>query len=164
VRMSERYKDKDWLVEQYHDKDQTTIEMGEMCDVNPGTISYWMDKHDIEAYDQGRNKRTPGMNLVINGNGYLEWQNQVYENSEIIRRETYRVHRLVAVAEYGVEEVKDKVVHHQNGVKIDNRPENLKLLDHGTHTKQHNEDRIEEIREQAKSRGFAENGDFLPGE
>lgn len=141
--MGDKYKDPNWLREHYHDKDMTMAEMGEKLGENSGTICYWMDKHDIDTYNQGRNKRTPGMNLRVNGNDYLEWWHQEYENSEVVRRETCRVHRLVAVAEYGFDAVAGSVVHHKNGVKWDNRPGNLELMDHGEHSTHHNKERVE---------------------
>lgn len=141
--MADVYKDADWLRRKYWDEDMTMAEMADEAECNSGTICYWMDKHDIDTYNQGRNKRTPGMNLRINGNGYLEWWNHVYEGSEVVRRETFRVHRLVAIAEFGIDAVKGKVVHHENGVKWDNRPDNLGLMEHGSHSTHHNEERVE---------------------
>jgi hypothetical protein len=47
------------------------------------------------------------------------------------------VHRLVAVAEYGFDEVKNMDVHHKNEIKWDNRPENLELLTRSEHRKLH---------------------------
>ena len=140
--MGDKYKDPDWLREHYHDKDMTMIEMGDKLDVNSGTICYWMNKHDIDTYNQGRNKRTPGMNLRVNGNDYLEWWNQVFDGSGGHELESCRVHRLVAVAKYGFDAVAGKDVHHKNGVKWDNRPENLELMTHGEHSKHHNEERL----------------------
>lgn len=51
--------------------------------------------------------------------------------------EEYRVltHKLIAVAENGIEEVRDKHVHHKNKHGIDNRPENLCLMEPGLHKK-----------------------------
>lgn len=45
------------------------------------------------------------------------------------------IHRLVAVAEHGIEAVKGKHIHHKNGVKWDNRPENLEPLSNSEHQK-----------------------------
>jgi len=45
------------------------------------------------------------------------------------------IHRLVAVAEYGYDEVVDKHIHHENGVRFDNRPENLTPLSNSEHSK-----------------------------
>jgi hypothetical protein len=43
------------------------------------------------------------------------------------------IHRLVAVAEYGIEAVSDRQVHHINGIPWDNRPENLLPLTESEH-------------------------------
>jgi len=45
------------------------------------------------------------------------------------------IHRLVAVAEYGVEAVAGNVVHHKNGVRFDNRPDNLEVLSNADHSR-----------------------------
>lgn len=49
------------------------------------------------------------------------------------------VHRLLAIAKYGPDIVKDKHVHHKNGIRWDNRPENIGLLDPSEHSKLHYE-------------------------
>lgn len=49
----------------------------------------------------------------------------------------YYVHRLVAVAEFGVEAVKDHDVHHVNGIEWDNRPENLEPRQPTRHARYH---------------------------
>jgi len=45
------------------------------------------------------------------------------------------VHRLVAVAEYGIDEVVDNHVHHKNKHGFDNRPENLCVMNDNLHKK-----------------------------
>lgn len=53
--------------------------------------------------------------------------------------ETYRafVHRLLAVAEFGIDAVKGKDVHHKSGHGLDNRHSNLELRDHSDHSRLH---------------------------
>lgn len=53
--------------------------------------------------------------------------------------ETFRVsiHRLVAVAEYGFEEVSKGVVHHRNEIPWDNRPSNLEVMSDREHKRHH---------------------------
>lgn len=48
-----------------------------------------------------------------------------------------RVHRLVAVAKCGIEAVKNMDVHHKNGVRWDNRPENLDIMTRSEHMSLH---------------------------
>ena len=51
-------------------------------------------------------------------------------------REEY-VHRLVVEAQIGRSLRRDEQVHHLNGRKDDNRPENLEVVDCGEHTSRH---------------------------
>ena len=44
-----------------------------------------------------------------------------------------KIHRLVCVAHWGVDEVAGKEVHHRSGHKLDNRPSNLIPLDPKRH-------------------------------
>ena len=48
----EPYHDPEWLREQYHEQGKTLAEVGEAAGgITPQTVSYWMDKHDIERRD-----------------------------------------------------------------------------------------------------------------
>lgn len=42
------------------------------------------------------------------------------------------VHKLVAVAEYGIDAVKENDVHHLNTISWDNRPENISLTENAS--------------------------------
>jgi hypothetical protein len=48
-----------------------------------------------------------------------------------------RIHRLQAVAYYGISEVIEKDVHHRSEHGLDNRPENLVCLDKSDHASEH---------------------------
>lgn len=146
----EKYKDPEWLREEYHDNNRTLEDMADEVEMNSGTIWYWMKKHSIETHNQGRNKRTPGMNLHMDPSGHPRWWNHIYENSKVIRREQFPVHRLLAISEFGIEAVKGKDVHHKNGIPWDNRPDNLELMTHGEHSTHHNNERIDEIKNQPR--------------
>jgi hypothetical protein len=56
-------------------------------------------------------------------------------------RHHFRVHRLLAIAEHGIEAIRDDVVHHRNNVKWDNRPSNITVMSNGDHVAHHNRKR-----------------------
>lgn len=45
----ERYKDREWLEEQYVHKEKTDKEIAQIVGMSPPTITYWRDKFDIEG-------------------------------------------------------------------------------------------------------------------
>ena len=44
-----KYKDKDWLYEQYVLNQRSTVDIAEDFGLTPSSISYWLDKFDIES-------------------------------------------------------------------------------------------------------------------
>lgn len=124
------FKDKEWLRGKYHDENMTLGEIGQLCGVSARNIGYWCEKHGIElrqATHQGpiKNHAT----YRVNRRGYPEWSAKVH----------YPIHRLLAVSEFGVEAVKENVVHHKNGITWDNRPENIEVVPKSEHWKIHHE-------------------------
>lgn len=134
------------LSELYVDKGMSAREIAEECE----TSRYHVLKH-LHHYALTRTRTeamrelhgthdSPATYYTDNVRGYEVWSTG---------DKTVYVHRLLAVAEFGLEAVKDKDVHHKNGVKWDNRPENIEAKDGGEHIAEHwhgrpLEDRIEE--------------------
>jgi len=74
--------------------------------------------------------------LHTGGNGYEMWCPKV--NGKI---KTFYHHRLLAIAKFGVSEVKGKEVHHKSGVPWDNRKENLEIMTPSKHAAHHSRQR-----------------------
>jgi len=129
-----KYKDKEWLKEQYYEKERTTTEMADECDTVAVVILEWMERHGLERRSKGRRRKEYALFRTHAShpgeNAYEMWFDTMNNN-------VVRVHRLVAVAEYGFEAVKDKAVHHKNEIPWDNRPENLEPLTFSEHAKTH---------------------------
>ena len=83
-----------------------------------------------------------------------KWKNakgkELVFNSRYVRRDGYIAiktgirkweleHRLVMAASVGRRLTRDEHVHHMNGIKTDNRPENLKLLSNAEHQVLHSQ-------------------------
>lgn len=128
--------DRDTLVELYHDQGLNIHEIAEQLGVAGSTIDYWMKKLDIPTRSHRESKlltyRSRPVPFFLNSKGYEQWHHWYdYE------RDRVTVHRLLAVAEYGFDAVKDMAVHHRNEIKWDNRPENIELLSHSEHNRLH---------------------------
>ena len=67
--------------------------------------------------------------------GYKIWKTW---DSEKERNVQLFVHRLLGVAKYGIEPMKDMVVHHKNKHKYDNRMENIEIMTNSSHASHHN--------------------------
>jgi transposase len=120
--------DKEWLREKYHGEKMTLEEMADEAGLKSEvSIMEWMDRFGID-----RRKKSVAFTLANIGAGFVHADASGYETVKHSVDDTtknYKIHRLVAMAHYGIEEVKDSIVHHKNGVPWDNRPENLEVLD-----------------------------------
>jgi len=50
-----RYRDEEWLREQYWEEEKSTLEIADKCNAGSSTISRWMKKHEIPSRELGRN-------------------------------------------------------------------------------------------------------------
>jgi len=134
-----KHHDASWLREQYYEQKQSVPEIAERCDVVAQTIYDAMDRHGIErdATRYGDNSRVAYATYYVDDQGYPRWQSKGRSGGERVTY-NYHIHRLTAIAEYGIEAVKGKEVHHRNDLPWDNRPENLKPMS----VKEHNEEHL----------------------
>lgn len=53
----DKYRDRDWLANQYSVENKTMKEIGDMCGVSPMTINLWLKKHNIPTRSRGQRAR-----------------------------------------------------------------------------------------------------------
>jgi len=109
-------------------------EIAEELDFTQPGVSRAMDRFDIEARSTSlsTSMAKSGPTPRLDNHGYEYIQNSVL--GETVQ---FRLHRLVAMAEYGIERVADGVVHHKNNIPWDNRPKNLEVLEDTEHRSLH---------------------------
>lgn len=124
------WRDKETLERMYYDERMSLNEVADKLDCDDEKVRRWMKKYGLERRDLSESHKTLTPCLYTNTDGYVIScsSNKMHENPDEVR-----IHRLVQVAEHGFDEVKNKHVHHKNGVKWDNRPENLELMENSDH-------------------------------
>jgi hypothetical protein len=87
----------------------------------------------LDTFEQGvtrekmKKKYGPDISICYK-NGYEQFA---------ANNETVLHHRLLAIVEYGFDEVMDNCVHHKNEIKWDNRVENISLMSRDEHQSYH---------------------------
>jgi len=120
----------------YEDKHLSATEIAQEFDTTPSNINKWLHKHGVETRDRQEAarrailKKAPKQHTTRRGYEYVASK----INDE---RDHIRIHRLIAVAEYGFDVVAENIIHHKNGIPWDNRPENLEPMSVAEHTRLH---------------------------
>lgn len=148
-----KHTDREWLAEQYHGKGRPLKEIADECDVNPVTIMNWMDKYDIPRRGYTDHFRVERVNIVHRPDGYVDAKTREPQSADAFTA-SVKIHQLVAIAEgadpYKIFSDGEHQCHHINGVKWDNRPENIEVLSQSEHDRLH-----------AAERERAPTGEFL---
>ncbi|WP_224449313.1 HNH endonuclease [Haloprofundus salilacus] len=121
----------------YHDEELSLREVGEVFGVDRDRVRSEMDRHGIPRRSRLVAVRNTYATFRIDDAGYEGWSSRHRGKYEFLR-----VHRLLAIAKgYDAHKVfsGDYHVHHINGVKWDNRPDNIELLKHSEHTRYHHQ-------------------------
>jgi len=128
LRRERPWEDYEFLEELYVEQSLSANEVAERLGCDERTVLRHLHRSDIDVR-QPSHGRPPSFGTH---HGYERVTTQVDgEHKEV------RIHRLVAVSEYGVDAVKDKHVHHKNSIPWDNRPDNLVPLTHEEHNRVH---------------------------
>jgi len=123
-----------YLKELYVNQKQTQKEIAEILGTTKSNISANLLESGVKTRKRGDLQHPT---TYISESGYLTCRHRLGGRDG--ERVAFRIHRLVAVAEYGYDEVAGKVVHHKNRHRLDNRPENLQPISKSEHAKLHHE-------------------------
>lgn len=145
-----KHTEREWLAEQYHGKGRSLKDIAGECDVDAVTIMNWMERHDIPRRGPSEHKREEKVTYSVGSRGYRFVQTRDPDGT---KRKVY-IHQLLAIAE-GADAERvfsdgEYQVHHDNGFKFDNRPENIEVLSQREHDELH-----------AAERDRAATGEFL---
>jgi len=127
------------LQELYVEKQMSTYEIAELVGVSDVAIGNALEDLGIPKRSTGeslRGKRTKKAHFKSafdKGNDYHHW----LASDGAVDADRLYVHRLLAVAKYGFDEVCGKHVHHKNEIKWDNRMENITVMDSSEHSRKH---------------------------
>lgn len=134
------YTDAEKLRSMYWDRGLSLRKIADKLDVTLDKIVYQFEANNIETRE-GYAEQSHA-SLTTDKSGYELWK--TYIDGEYPR---VRVHRLLAIAEYGFDAVCGKEIHHKNNIQWDNRPENIEPMTTTEHRKHHAEKRVDEQRE-----------------
>ena len=123
------WRDRDEFKKLYVDKELTLEEIANKFNSHISTIRNWVGEHGFEYRGNYVNRA----NYYTTRKGYEKWNVSAKDGTD-----TVAVHRLAAVAWFGIEQVKDMHIHHKNSIEWDNREENIEPMSHGEHMAHHN--------------------------
>ena len=127
------YQDKNWLDEKLHKEGLSVSQIAKECGTGLTTISRWAARFDIRKIKHKKGRGRGPENPYWKGGRYKDHTSGyilVYSpNHPFASKKGYvREHRLVVENFLGRHLQKNELVHHKNGVKDDNRIENLEVV------------------------------------
>lgn len=123
---------KDALIEWHHERGLTTREIEDRFNIPRDGLREVFKRCNVRTLGG----EVPYTSYRTTHRGYEAWRCMIDGSQR-----TMKVHRLLAVAEFGIEAVKDMEVHHENGISWDNRPENIDIVEPGKHQRIHYDER-----------------------
>lgn len=133
--MGRDWREEDILRELYHGQRLSLTEVGDELGCTAQTVKNNMDRLGIETRSQSQAQQTRGMSIRLTENGH-EYIHHQYDGEQA----NVYIHRLAAVAWYGLDEVTDNDVHHCNGVPWDTREDNTDVMSRSDHSSVHVQD------------------------
>lgn len=144
------YKNKDWLYNQYINNKKSTFEIAEICGCSEVTIWRWLKRFNIKTRSLSEAAKISfekGKIGFQNGENHPNWKgienyDQGYKtiwNPSHPKSKHKRVKEHVLIIEENIKRnlKKEEIIHHINGIRDDNRIENLWMCNYKSHGKAH---------------------------
>ncbi len=123
------WRDEDVIRELYVEREMSLNEVADVLDGSARNISKWVKKHGFDTRSISEAKRDDyRVPYTMRTTGHAAWR--PVDGITL-------VHRLLAVAKYGLDEIKGQQVHHKNEIPWDNRMENLEIMSRKEHSAHH---------------------------
>jgi transposase len=113
----------------YWENDMTFRDIGDAFGCSKDTVYNWVERLGVRG---GGSDCMRAAVFSQNTQGYEQWRHKISGTNYNVK-----IHRLLAVAEYGFDAVCENDVHHQNHIPWDNRPENIEVKSHEQHARDH---------------------------
>jgi len=142
-----KHKDKNWLYQKYWNEELSLTKIAKLLNVSYGTIRYRMKKFNIprrtlseagklqlvKGHPAKKGKDSPKWKggRVLHEKGYILIYSPTHPRKDA--NNYVREHRLVMEKRLGRYLYPWEIVHHENGIKDDNKIGNLELSPHGKH-------------------------------
>lgn len=123
-----QWRNKDVLEELYCNQGLTMKEVGNELGCSKNCVHNWMQRHNIE--------RKTTKEQLTSKNAYRQRSDTGYEVLFSCQDEMVH-HRLIMVAEHGIDSVIGMHIHHKNEIPWDNRVENLEAMTPERHSEYH---------------------------
>jgi transposase-like protein len=154
----------EWLRDQYLVKGMTIRDISAAAGVGYNTVIAWLKRHEIKARTASEASKLSKKNTgkfakgdkhrLFKGGRFVNWRGyvEIRIESSVAGKSIYVLeHRHVMATHLGRALTKKEIVHHINGVKTDNRLENLRLLRPDQHSPVlHITEQLEAVKEELR--------------